>query len=179
MIETNQVVPLALIYIFFVVLPLSVLLHEIGHQLAFLWCGRKVERCIVGRYNSRVLFAKTLFGTKYIFTTTFFLGGGVTISSEVSKLSEKEIKVVAIAGPLVNFGLLIGFSLLFWMESQKMPLQFNNYHIFYFTAIIMNLFLFVVNMLPLRSKPTDGALLFHTAKMHSVLVKMNECKING
>jgi len=158
-------------FIFFpVALFISVLLHEVGHLLAYRLFGRKVEKCIIGKNESRALIAKSFFGTNYIFkVSSFYSSSGVTISSEVSRLSEIEIKIIAIAGPLMNLVLSIIF---FYFLSHHHNTDFT--YIFYLVMVCVNGGMFVMNLYPSTKKPSDGALFFHTAKMHGVLAKMIE-----
>lgn len=120
----------------------SVLLHELGHSLAAVRQGITVN------------------------SITLFLFGGIASIDKESKTPAEAFQV-AIAGPLVSFGLFLGLSLLVTFTNLPQPLQvvLNN-------VANINLVLTLFNLIP--GLPLDGGQVLKAA-----VWKLTNSRIQG
>lgn len=120
----------------------SVLLHELGHSLAAVRQGITVN------------------------SITLFLFGGIASIDKESKTPAEAFQV-AIAGPLVSFGLFLGLSLLVAITNLPQPLQvvLNN-------VANINLVLTLFNLIP--GLPLDGGQVLKAA-----VWKLTNSRIQG
>lgn len=131
----------------------AVLVHEIGHLLAFRYFGQQVETISVG------FFGWTLFtdhhGTAWKFGP--LLLGGYCLPAQPGWSSELPPRVViwtALAGPLANLA-LAALLLISAKIGRAFGIEYSDYIVrLIASAIVLNLILAVFNLLPIP--PLDG-----------------------
>ncbi|UJL44757.1 site-2 protease family protein [Virgibacillus sp. NKC19-16] len=140
-----------LLYLVFIVAPLSSLLHEAGHAAAARTVGADQITLSIGlgkRINT-VIFAKV----QIIFHAIFFLGG-LAKSERAVPYKSWEIVWITIVGPITN----ALFALLFYILYVMYP---NDYLQLLF---LFNIWLAFVNSIPFKIKErrSDGYLILQT-----------------
>ncbi len=142
----------------------SILLHEVGHVIAYRAHGKKVEFCIVGTSKEfRLSFLNPEYSFKFAGTTfilTPWLFSGVTLSSDFTGLDKKELFKIAASGPVVNIFL--------FLSSASVLIYGYTYLIFHESIFIilisvaaLNFSLSVVNLYPIVKDNfyNDGAII--------------------
>ncbi len=124
---------------------LGFLLHELGHKF------------VAQHYGGLAGFRMWLKGLIFMFITVIFFGvafaapGAVYISG---RFTRKQIGLIAIAGPLVNYTLSVAFGLLFLVSVAVLPPKSLLVELSVL-GMMVNAFLGMFNMLPIP--PLDGS----------------------
>lgn len=149
----------------------SVVLHELGHYLAYRLIGKEVEFLLIGRNKSKFLNRLldpelTLKSPIGNFIYYPFRLHGVTVSSEFPNLTSKELRIVIAAGPVMNLLLAIvsSIALYFYLDNSYLIHTSASYfavNLFFTLTALVNLGLFITNLIPKRKRNfyNDGKLL--------------------
>ncbi|WP_461180633.1 site-2 protease family protein [Virgibacillus kimchii] len=134
-----------IIYLLFVVGPLSTILHEAGHAFAAHMVNADRIRLSIGM-------GKKIYGISFekfrLSIHQFFFMGGYSSSSRCKQFKSLEMIWITLLGPLTN----ALFTVIFYFVHFVFP---NNYVLLFF---LFNAWLTIVNLLPLKigGKKSDG-----------------------
>ena len=134
-----------ILYLLFVVGPLSTIIHEAGH--AFAARTAKADHILLTIGYGKKLYVKSFAVFQLSIHRYFFLGGFAT-SSKNKQFKTSEKIWITIMGPLTSA--LTAFA--FYFLHDLLP---NNYFLLFY---LFNVWLTIVNLLPLnlRGKQSDG-----------------------
>lgn len=133
-----------------IIVPFSLTIHEIGHAI-----GAKLRRAdgIQLRIGSgKEIFRFTLFGVRVIFCV-FYIFGTYTATVREIPFSRRERIFITVMGPLVN-GLIAALLYMTYL------FLYDNYLLF--VAMLFNLWLFLINLIPYRigERQSDGYIIY-------------------
>ncbi len=137
------------IFLIFAIAPLSTFFHELGHALAAKQVKAEVVTLRIGK--GKQLFRIEIRELQIEIFSLFFMGGH-TVSSRSPSYKLNELIYITLLGPLLNG--IIAFLLI--LINRIEPFKFIE------LAIWFNLWLFFVNMIPIRikDKHTDGYIVY-------------------
>ena len=138
-----------ILYLLFVVGPVSIILHEAGH--AFAAHTAKADRILLSIGMGKKIYEKS-FNKLQLSIHRFFFMGGFSASSRNTAFKASEMIWIALMGPLTS-GLL---ACAFYLIHVAFP---SNYFLLFF---LFNVWLTVINLLPLNvgGKQSDGYKIF-------------------
>lgn len=142
----------------FLILVVSIVIHEIAHGLAAYWLGDPTAKRM-GRLSLNPISHVDIVGTILVPSLSFFFGGTifgwakpVPINPSYFKSPEKGMLYVAVAGPLSNLFLIFLASACLFFVSDHQSSVFSYIFIY---SIYINGVLILFNLLPIP--PLDGS----------------------
>lgn len=137
---------------FIILLPTSILIHELGHAIGIITLSKKAEADIFFGSRSKDNKLKFKIGRVNFYITMAF--SGFCFISNIEKLpplSNRQRLIIDSGGPLAS---LLGF-ILFYMCSYIFTGEISS---FFSKATLINLFIFITSALPYKYTSFDGHL---------------------
>lgn len=143
-----------LLFLFFFV-PLTNLLHEVGHVVAGRFLG--INGTLIQLGSGPKLFHFDIKHTEINVMAIYFIGAFST-SDYSDRLVDWKRGVISLSGPLVNICIVLAMIFIGWTETTSLRL-----------FILFNLWVGVVNIIPfkVKGKESDGY-IFVQALIHQV-----------
>ncbi|MFC4323563.1 site-2 protease family protein [Litchfieldia salsa] len=135
---------LSIIVLLFLVVPITIFLHECGHIIIAKLMKLDGLEIVIGSGPSLLLFF--VIGIKVQINMVYFVGGYSTNTS-VQEIKEWQKGLISLGGPLLNLFLAIVFFMLFNMNHMVDEL-----------LVLFNVWVGIVNLIPykLMKKESDG-----------------------
>ncbi|RKQ37709.1 site-2 protease family protein [Oceanobacillus halophilus] len=143
------------VFLIFFIAPISTLIHELGHAVAARLLRADFVSLFIGKGKRLVTF--NIFQIQFV-VNSFFILGGHTMSYKSPPYNMYESVYVTLFGPLLNG--IVAFILSIFYSIQA--------NIYIEIAIWFNLWLFFVNLIPIRlnERQTDGYIVYKMLKKY-------------
>ncbi|MGM8211661.1 hypothetical protein ACLIBH_02590 [Virgibacillus sp. W0430] len=140
------------VYLIFIVAPISLFIHEVGHVIGALLVKSESIKLVIGTGNKRTLIRCTNVVT--ISIHQWFFRGAYTESKRNIPLQPMETAIVVVLGPIVS----LLFSSVFYYFNQIFM------HPLLYLFVLFNLWIGIVNLIPFKigNKQSDGFIIWRT-----------------
>ena len=161
-----------IIIVFTIVLPTSILIHELGHALSIISFSKKAEADIFFGSRSKERKLKFKIGRVNFYITMAFSGFCfVSNLDKIPPLSYKQSLIIDIGGPLASLIASLFFYMCSFLFTGELSSFFNNF-------AIINLLLLLLSALPFKYSSIDKHLAGYSSDGLRILNLLKEMRKN-